>query len=173
MQIPNICRTAWQPAVLCSLPGLLLLKNNQTLWYPCPIKPAFMGKKIMYSSNILLAFQVEQSKNNSSYRKVDGLWVYAVQDRAQSTDPDPRNTGQSVLCSGITRRRFLSPRCGLKCHCSHISAVCKHKDSTVSYEMLAFSQPAISFLHSLSLKLWVAPGRSVLLFLSGTVNDPI
>lgn len=39
--------------------------------------------------------------------------------------------------------------------------------------MLALGQVAISVLHSLSLKLWLAPGLSALLFLSGTVNDPI
>jgi len=85
----------------------------------------------------------------------------------------PRNTGQSVCCAGLTRLRLASGRRALKCHCSHISAVRKHKGSTVSYETLAFGQLPISFLQSLSLKLWVAPGCSVLLFLSGTVNDPI
>lgn len=173
MQIPSICRSAWQTAVLRSLPGLLLLKNNRTLWYPCPVKPAFMGQKITYSSDILLVFQVEQSKNNSCSGEADVVWVYAVQDCARSTDRDPGNAVQSALCSGIARRRFPCRHRGVKCHCSHISAVHTHKDSTVSPEMLAFRQPATSFLHSLSLKLWVAPGRSVLLFLSETVNDPI
>lgn len=43
----------------------------------------------------------------------------------------------------------------------------------MSCETLALGQVAVSFLHSLSLKLWLAPGLGVLLFLSGTVNDPI
>lgn len=47
------------------------------------------------------------------------------------------------------------------------SSRAEHKGSTVSCELLALGQAAIALFCSLSLKLWVAPGCSVLLFLSG------
>ena len=73
-------------------------------------------------------------------------------------------------CSGC-----LTLMCGRRAEVPwhHLPSGAEHKGSTVSCELLALGQAAISLFRSPSLKLWAAPGCSVLLFLSGTVNDPI